>query len=279
MNPNHEVYSDDDFHNILKAMDCFQFAPILDQRFLFRYDFCDENLIKLRKDYNLDSITAKKSNNFRKMVALMSWVSNTLIGDGASYPLRPLNAINILNQTNKNGALSNCYTYAVVLNEIFLSMGYYSRMVRCMPMDLHFQDCHCVTVAYVDDYRSWVVFDAANRAYYLNREMIPLDIMSFRKALINKSPIYIPGATRAITSGICNYWTKSMIRFECDIVSCFGAEDMYIRTLAHLQPTTIPVADKAIACSNWSTHHIHTSNPHVFWSLPEIEEDMANEYH
>jgi len=267
MNSKYEPYNTNDFYEILIAMNHFQYDSTV-EKLKFEYLFDDDNLKKLRKDYRLDEI-AGTGNSFKKMVTLMTWVNDTLIGDGNCYPMRPLNALNALDLTKREEALSNCYVYSVVLNEVFLSMGYYSRMVRCMPIDLFFQDCHCVTVAYVDDYKKWVVFDAPNRAYYLNRQMIPMDIMTFREFLIKNEPVYIPKASRDFIQNICDYWIKNMIRFECSAVSCFGAEDMANKIICCLQPLTIPVSDKIIEGNNHRTEYIHTHNPSVFWEMPK----------
>jgi len=72
-----------------------------------------------------------------------------LISDGDTIPIRPFNCINILAKTKEDKIGSNCWMYSVVLNEIFLSFGYKSRMIQCMPFDMCFNDCHCVMQAYM----------------------------------------------------------------------------------------------------------------------------------
>lgn len=108
----------------------------------------------------------------------MVWVEEHLIGNGMCIPPVSFDAKYILDMTKKEGMQSNCYMYSVVLNEVYLSMGFHSRMVRCMPIDLEFRDCHCVTEVFSEEYQKWIVFDAANRAYYINKSLTPLNLFS-----------------------------------------------------------------------------------------------------
>lgn len=81
-----------------------------------------------------------------------------------------------MENTRKNKFTSSCWANAVVLNEVFLAFGFFSRMIRCLPLDLRPSDCHCVMLSYSDDYRKWVVFDAAMGTYYTNSDKIPMSV-------------------------------------------------------------------------------------------------------
>lgn len=261
------LYQAGEFAYFLRLFQEFDNEPVTEY-FRFEYQFDDNNLKLLKEKYRLSDI-AGTGPQMRQMVNLMVWVNENLLGDGTCNPEHPVNALQILEKTETKKLKSNCYMFAVVLNEVFLSMGFYSRMVRCMPLDMEYNDCHCVTVAYVEEYHKWVVFDAANRAYYLNQKMEPIGLMEIRQALIAQETIYIPMASRHVTRQIMNYWMKQSIRYECYAMSCFGAEDLAgDRIMYHLNPKKYCIKDKTVSFPQFQLIHRHTSNPEVFWTAP-----------
>ena len=238
--------------------------------FDFQYIIQGEDLARLREkfDYPARVVPGKE---FRSLVGLMVWVFDHLIGDGRWVPPLVLNAEAILKGTAEQGMKSNCFMHAVVSNEIYLSMGFPSRMVRCMPVDLEYSDCHCVTEVYSREYGKWVVLDAANRAYYLGREMIPLNLFEIRETLMAGKPLYVPMMPRSQSQGLFRYLSKNLVRFETDRVSRYGAENWTgERTLLHFQSKNFPISDKVAEFPerNRSIRHLHTSNPSLFWAKP-----------
>ena len=106
--------------------------------------------------------------------------------------------------------------------------------------------------------------------------MIPMDMISFREALINKDKVHIPKAPRDIVNGLCNYWTKNMIRFECSAISRFGDEDAHERTIYHLNPIYLPISSKTSTTKyNQVITHLHAFNPFNFWKLPTNIKDVT----
>lgn len=271
------LYETDEYAYFLRLFQEFDNEPVAES-FQFKYCFDDNNLKQLKEKYQLLDIAGTGS-QLRQLVNLMIWVNENLLGDGTCSPEHPINALSILEKTRSKKIKSNCYMFAVVLNEVFLSMGFYSRMVRCMPLDMEYNDCHCVTVAYVEEYHKWVVFDAANRAYYLNQKMEPVGLMEIRHALIAHEKIYIPMASRYVTRQIMNYWMKQLIRYECYAVSCFGAEDLAgDRIIYHLNPKLYCINDKTVSFPHFRLIHRHTSNPETFWSAPLEYTDKYRNY-
>lgn len=234
-------------------------------------EYClqDNSLVDLKAKYELDNIVGGLS-EFRSMVKLMTWVNDKLIGDGMCIPPSNFSADYILTNT-ANGLFSNCFMYAVVLNELFLSMGFCSRMVRCMPVDIDFSDCHCVVEVYSQEYSKWIVFDPANRAYYINRKMVPLNLFELREHLADQETIIVPMMEYSRLQSLLQYLTKNMIRFETNSISKYGNE-MYNSdcTFVHFQSKNYPVCDKTVFYEDmgYSISHIHTSNPLLFWQPP-----------
>lgn len=264
------MYDADDYRYFLQLYSQYDDVPYEGGDKGFHYCMNDDNLEKLRDEYALSEIAGDGS-ILKRLIRLMVWVHDALIGDGSCVPYRPLNSLSVLHATETQHVHSNCYTYAVVLNEVFLSMGIYSRMIRCMPCDLEYTDCHCVTVAYLDDYQKWVVFDPANRSYYVNEKMEPLGLMEMRSAILQGRKIYVPMMARDKLQGLLNYWTKNLVRFECSQVSAFGIEDAPgNRIVYHLNPSLLRVSDKVADFGEFKLNHIHLYNPNTFWQTPVL---------
>ena len=269
MRINDKIMSFEDKINFLKTFSVFDYNEMKDNC-TFEYCLHDDALSIFKEKYNFNKIV-DNIDEFRDMVKLMIWVNEKLVGDGNCIPPKEFDADYII-QNSKKGLRSNCYMYAVVLNEVFLSMGFLSRMVRCMPIDIDFNDCHCVTEVYSNKYKKWVVFDAANRAYYLNEKMMPLNLFEMRESIINNKRIFVPLMSKTNMHRLVLYFSKNLIRFESCKCSKYGNEKNWDNvTIIHFQPKNYPVADKRIYYEeqNIYINHIHTSNPNIFWAVPD----------
>lgn len=269
MKLNDGVVNNNDYIKVLNLFSEYDFKESIED-FAFEYVIDDERLTKLKDEFKYNDFI-DEDHQFQSMVKLMVWVFHSLRGDGMCVPPSKFNAEIVLKRTKNEGLLSNCYMYATVLNEIFLSMGFFSRMVRCMPVDLNYGDCHCVTEVYSDDYNKWVIFDAANKAYYVDRHMIPLNLFELREAVRAQKTIYVPGMGRAQTTGLMQYWAKNLVRFESYQISRYGNEsELRDSTMLHFQSKNFPVSDKTVYYKDFDIriHHIHTSNPQLFWKRP-----------
>ena len=172
------------------------------------------------------------------------------------------------------------FYHAVVLNEICLSEGFCSRMVRCMPMDLLYRDCHCVTEVYSAFYDKWIVLDAANRAYYVDRNMIPLNLFELRECVMREQPLYVPLMARSRAKELFQYLARNLVRFETDQISRFGAEDAVgERVICHFQSANFPVSDKTVDFPREGVcvRHVHTACPGLFWAKPQLDGKRTGE--
>lgn len=228
---------------------------------IFIYDYTDERLQKLRYICNLDSIAGHGS-EFTKMLRITFEVAR-LLNLGVSTNINSFHAIEVLNKS-KHGFKSNCFVTATVLTECFLSMGYIARVVRCMPIDLRFNECHCMTIAYVQDFNKFVAFDAAMGGCYIDSKGIPQGIADIRRNIIEGKEIHIRSIFNMQNKNIIAYLCKNMIRFQSHKISKYGNEifnPSNTTCIVNLNPITIPLQNK----NNSKNEHIYIYNDECFW--------------
>lgn len=231
----------------------------------FRFHYICEPLPGL-DDYLPRELTRCEKHDFENMMRLMIWVHKALIPDSMATPAEPFHCLNILEKTRTDQMTSNCWMFSVVLNEIYLSLGYRSRMVRCMPLDLRFCDCHCVVQAYVEQYRKWVTFDPSFGTYYCNTQKVPLNLKEIREYIIRGEPILTPLLPMKYSKKLLPYWIKNSFRFESYAVSKFGAEsDMDDALVYSLLPAGYELTDKTILYRNRKRQIQHTHKESEFW--------------
>lgn len=150
----------------------------------------DKELKKLRKNFKLDSI-AGEGNDISKLLNIMHWVHNLIRHDGSSDNPTLKNATDLIKicESKKRGV--NCRMMAIILNECFLSMGYKSRMVTCMPKPLAFDDCHVINTVFLENEKRWIWLDPTFEAYVMDETGQLLGIQEVRERLINNKPLIL----------------------------------------------------------------------------------------
>ena len=206
------------------------------------------------------------NDEFELMIKLMLWVHKFLIPDGDTIPIWPFNCLNILDKTKEDKIGSNCWMYSVVLNEIFLSFGYKSRMIRCMPFDMRFNDCHCVVQAYASKYDKQVTFDPAFGTYYTDTNGNPINLEEMRENIINEKKIITPFVPLKYSKELLNYWIKNIFRFETYAISKFNMESDSERAVIYsLLPLGYELTDKNVIFKERELNLIYTHDAQKFW--------------
>lgn len=160
-------------------------------------DFCKNVIAALHKTYDLLNYPSEPDNFFQ------------------------LDAPDIIRYARQNKKTGNCITHAVLLSEILGAMGYKSRILRCLPLDVHFNDCHVISEIYCDRLNKWVFLDPANQAFFMNESGELLSTLEIRDHLLSKkldsSLLYVCGNNKyqeLVKEKYLIYLTKNMIRFE-----------------------------------------------------------------
>lgn len=190
----------------------------------------NENLKQIRRDFKLDSI-AGKGNEISQLLNIMHWVHNIVRHDGYSSNPTLKNAIDLVKVCHLENRGVNCRMMATILNECYLSMGFKTRMVYCMPRPLKFQDCHIINTVYSNQLKKWIWLDPTYDAYVMNEKGELLGIQEVRERLINDEPLILnPTANRNRESSqtkegyLHEYMAKNLYRLTVPVNSMYNTE-------------------------------------------------------
>jgi len=261
-----------------------------DLRFVptFTYQSKDNpNLVRIRQEFKLDSVVGK-GNEISKILNLMHWVHNIVRHDGSSSNPTLRNAIDLINvcRTEKRGV--NCRMMATILNECYLSLGFKSRYVTCMPKETDFDDCHVINMVYSNELKKWIWVDPTFDAYVMNEKGELLGLAEVRERLINNKPLILNPeanwnreASQTKENYLDYYMAKNLYRVQCSVSSEYDTESfkdektvtyLELLPLDGLVQTPQKTENKDLKSSQRTKNsHVNykTNNPNLFWTKPE----------
>ncbi|MFT3824323.1 MAG: transglutaminase-like domain-containing protein [Chitinophagaceae bacterium] len=241
-------------------------------------------LVALRKDYKLDSI-AGNGNDISKVLNLLHWVHELIPHDGNHENPVVKNAASMITICRKDSRGLNCRGLSTVLNECYLSMGFASRIVTCLPKDSlgTDPDCHVINMVYVPSIKKWIWADPTNDAYVMNEKGELLGIDEVREKIIKGQPLILnPTANwnHRSTTGkeeyLYQYMAKNLYKLQCPVNSTWDMETRaagktieYITLLPldyfNQQPDRSETTGKE---SKTTLVFFNTNNPNNFWTKP-----------
>jgi len=239
-----KVRSVGDYGQILKDHAAYKAQPELALPDFTYQAATESELRELRKTYRLDE-AAGTGDDVSRIINLMRWVHKTIRHDGGSTNPQPRNALNVLEVTSGNKRGVNCRMLATVLNEVYLSMGFKSRHITCLPKYKDDPDCHVINVVYAPSVGKWLYMDPSFEAYFKNEKGEMLSIAEVREAIIGNKKLVL----------------DKEINWNGQAASEFGYESKPTTLRVYLEPADMPPA------KNTATE-IHTTDVERFWSLP-----------
>jgi len=192
----------------------------------------DPNLKALRMAFNLDSV-AGSGEEISRIKNLLHWVHNLIPHDGNHDNPVVKNATSMIAECKKGNRGLNCRGLATVLNECYLSMGFKSRFVTCLPKDsLKLDnDCHVINVVFSESKKKWLWMDPTNDAYVTDEKGELLGIREVRERLIDNSPLVLnPDAnwnhkeSVVISNYLYRYMAKNLYILKCSVNSQYNLE-------------------------------------------------------
>lgn len=259
-----------DHIHILRNAGKYQPADTIGLPHFFYEAPTSDNLKEVRKFFNLDSV-AGNGDEISKIINLLAWAHNNIRHDGNNYALCEFDAIDIYNYNKSTGKGVNCRHLAISLNEIYLSMGFKSRYMTCLPKDENDVDCHVINCVYSKTLQKWVWVDPTNNAYVKDENGNLLSIEEVRERLIDGRPLVLNedanwnNEAKTIKENyLDSYMAKNLYWFECPVESKFNPESRYRstnNTFIRLYPTGFERLE--------SNSRVITYNPSYFWQAPE----------
>lgn len=233
-------------------------------------------LTDLRKKYNLDSV-AGNGDEVSRFINLMKWVHKTVKHDGSSSnpKIKDADAIIEICKTEKRGV--NCRMMATILNEVYLSMGYKSRFITCMPQGEKFDDCHVINEVYSTTLNKWLWMDPSFETYVTDDKANYLSIQETRYRLVNGLPVNaskeINWNGQAYGGGgvkyLHVYMAKNLYRFSIPLNSCSGYENIPKNERVYVELFPAGYNPSNVELGKITNGSYYTTDDAKYWSAPK----------
>jgi hypothetical protein len=150
----------------------------------------DKNLQRLRDAYALETVAGPGS-EIDRIINLTSWVYR-LVGH-ANEPEIPneRNALNLIPLAKDKHMTLNCYLKTVILNEVFLAMGFESRQTHLLPHSNEEDESHYITSVYSRQLGRWILMDSDFGVYVTDEKGAILGIAEIRGRLVSGRPLVV----------------------------------------------------------------------------------------
>jgi hypothetical protein len=230
-----------------------------------------DRLQSVRKFFQLDSI-AGQGDEMSKIIKIMTWIHNNIKHDGGNFALCEFDAIDFYNYYKSTGKGINCRALAITLNECYLSMGFKSRFITCLPKNENDGDCHVINIVYSNDLNKWVWMDPTFNAYVKDENGVFLSIEEVREyikngktLILNKDANWNNQNPQTKEEYLDTYMAKNLYWLQCPLNSYFNVESRY-RKIDTKYISLRPIGYKR---SDSKTNEIIINDPRYFWQLPK----------
>lgn len=254
-----------DFALVLKDHAAYRPQPELSLPAFTYQGATESELQELRRTYHLDEV-AGRGDDVSRIINLMRWVHKTIRHDGGSSNPDPRNSLHILDVCSQGKRGVNCRMLATVLNEVYLSMGFKSRHITCLPKYKDDPDCHVIDIVYAESLGKWLYMDPSFEAYFKNEKGELLSISEVREYLVQGGKLVLDkeanwNGEATDPDWYLHYMSKNLFRFSCPAASEFGYESKPGKRQLYLEPADMPLKKD-------TDTEAHITDAGLFWRLP-----------
>ena len=234
----------------------------------------DENLQRLRQTYDLDAVAGDGS-EAERLIALMKWVNHLTWHHPNPKIPGPYNAPRLIALCKGHRRGINCWMFALILNEVYLSMGFASRLVHLQPYSGEDRESHFVVAVFSPEAGRWLFMDPDFGGYFMDEQGGILGIPEIRRRLVEGRALIANRDVRGFTSILGKgsypwYLSKNIFKYMCAQSSGFDQEsnrqgEVYYRLIPDgyeegslLEPKTTPRGSRIISVNNEA----------LFWQEP-----------
>lgn len=135
-------------------------GPSKKQYHFFFDDPRDPYMVRLRKQFGIDAMTAKAKSDLERVRIVCDWVHYQWKHKGDAPP--PKNDPIAILEEARQGAQFSCREYALVAAGCLNSLGIKTRIVELLPKNIEQRTLgsyHIVAEAYLNDRKKWVMLD------------------------------------------------------------------------------------------------------------------------
>ena len=238
-------------------------------------------LVELRSLYKLDSV-AGKGQDIDRAIHLLEWFHQQVPHDDVEN-LDTLTAKHIIEVYKTRNYSQGCYPLAVAMNEIFLAMGFPSRVVICFANSYPAPDGgHSFNAVYIKSFKKWVFMDPQENAYFQDEKGVFLSVAEVRERLINGQPLHlnslanyhnVPTKKKEYAD---SFLAEHLYRITCPLRSEYNSETrsagkmlQYVELLPYGCKEPLDCGYETKQYGNYLVICFHTSNDSLFWKSPE----------
>lgn len=227
------------------------------------------NLIAVREYFKLDSV-AGKGDELSQIKNLLTFCHDQIIHDGSNYAFAELDAIDLYNYHKVTGKGINCRQMATVMMEMYLSMGFKSRLVSCMPMDSEDYDSHVINVVWSETLNKWLWVDPSFNAWVMDENGVMLSVAEVRQRLIDGRPLVLNEEANHNHENkqtkeyyLETYMAKNLYIIACPMKLMFNSEPRF------RNPTGNYIQLIPSGFAPYTHPQYTTCDPEIFWAKPE----------
>jgi hypothetical protein len=181
-------------------------------------------LRELRKEIPLEKIAGTGSDAARA-IACMRWVHS--LAKHSPNPPRPkqLDAVYLIRLCRERRQRLNCWLFSTILNDVYLALGFATRIIHLNPFAEKPRESHVVTSVYLRDVGRWVFMDPDMRGYIVDEQGTPIGVREVRARLSSGLPLCINDDVdmagvkwlpRSLHKALYRwYLSKNCFRYDC----------------------------------------------------------------
>ncbi len=237
------------------------------------------DLTRLRTKYRLDEV-AGSGRDIDRAINLLSWFHDQVPHQDVKN-IAVLTAESVIETYQKTKYAQGCYGLAISMNEIFLSMGFKSRIVICFSNQYPFPvGGHVINNVFIPSLHKWIYMDPQENAYIRDEKGNFLSVGEVRQHLKDGQPLVLNGTANyhgvptKQEEYLNNFMGNRMYRLICPVNSEYNSETRDGKTLEYVE--LLPYGSVEPPMTMYETQQkasyriicFHTSNQNLFWQLP-----------
>jgi hypothetical protein len=227
----------------------------------------DTSLIRIKEYFHLDSI-AGNGNEISQIKNIMYWLHDQIRHDGSGgFPDNcPRNAIDLYKACKTQNRGLNCRGLAIVLSELYLSMGWPARFITCQSKAYDTDpDCHVIDIVWSHTLNKWIWMDPTFASYITDEQGLLLHPGEVRQRLIDGRPLILNKDAnwnhkqkQTKEYYLDHYMAKNLYLMSSRLWNGFGAESDGAKSI------NVTLTPKNF----WYKWDMTTCNDDYFWQKP-----------